>query len=644
MTSTPPPDPYLALGVSKTATLAEIRSAHRKLVIKCHPDKVQDPTLKAIKQEEFHKVQQAYELLSDDAKRVAYDEQVKLAGLRKEMGRSGPSPSQGPPPATTVFDYEVREAAPRPSTFAKSKTKTEPTKVYTRSDSHSYEDDLASRMYEEPLRTRARKTTSYEEPRRSTREDEKRRRGEEEKLREKMEKEARKSARGSDKKSRDKERRRGTEEKHSTRASALHVTDEDSEELHRPAKTERKSSRRAAEEDMIRLREKEGRAAKEAAEKQAILTDRTRKLDRDKEFAAQYMSASRRKAATAAAAVEPEESFRPKPMRRAETFQGASYSSPRYAAPATYTTLEEEEQSDDEYVRRSSARSSQRRASEQVPAAPSRSTREASRPSNSRKASTAYDTGKPYIIDAGPPATAPLPCMPSHSSAPASLHNMVPPPPSRSRTMPAAYAPPAPPLGRAQTYQAGDSSSSRSRKSNLKKNVGYISEDSESSRSPSPPPVRRQPEPIRYTISKDSRAVPVASPRHRAAFKDDDFDLIRERSQSPRGTPARRSAERPPLTRSSGSGKASRSKSQGYYSTSPPEALPLKSPIIKEARPKLSARDLPSSSRNHTSVPYFGEVKYAPAYGPEHVMYSPDGYRRGSEPHQYTSPREATYA
>ena len=45
-----PPDPYKVLGVSKDAQTPEIRSAHRKLVLKCHPDKVQDPTLKAKKQ------------------------------------------------------------------------------------------------------------------------------------------------------------------------------------------------------------------------------------------------------------------------------------------------------------------------------------------------------------------------------------------------------------------------------------------------------------------------------------------------------------------------------------------------------------------------------------------------------------------
>jgi curved DNA-binding protein CbpA len=78
-----PPDPYTLLGVAKDAKLPEIRSAHRKMVLRCHPDKVQDAALKAVKQDEFQKVQQAYELLSDDSRRLQYDEQVKLWELRK---------------------------------------------------------------------------------------------------------------------------------------------------------------------------------------------------------------------------------------------------------------------------------------------------------------------------------------------------------------------------------------------------------------------------------------------------------------------------------------------------------------------------------------------------------------------------------
>ncbi|KFY21217.1 hypothetical protein V491_03069 [Pseudogymnoascus sp. VKM F-3775] len=85
-----PPDPYKALGIAKDAAVSEVKSAYRKLVLKCHPDKVQDPTLKAQKQDEFQKVQQAYELLTDDAKRTEYDEKMRMFAFRDTL-RSQPS-------------------------------------------------------------------------------------------------------------------------------------------------------------------------------------------------------------------------------------------------------------------------------------------------------------------------------------------------------------------------------------------------------------------------------------------------------------------------------------------------------------------------------------------------------------------------
>ena len=80
-----PQSPYKTLNVPKDATLATIRSAHRKLVLSCHPDKVQDESAKKQKAEQFHQVQQAYEILSDENRRQRYDEKVKLAELRAEM-------------------------------------------------------------------------------------------------------------------------------------------------------------------------------------------------------------------------------------------------------------------------------------------------------------------------------------------------------------------------------------------------------------------------------------------------------------------------------------------------------------------------------------------------------------------------------
>src|SRR3954452_14852533 len=64
-------DYYETLGVSKTATDAEIKSAFRKLARKHHPDVAKD---KKSAEEKFKQINEAYEVLSDPAKRQKYDQ------------------------------------------------------------------------------------------------------------------------------------------------------------------------------------------------------------------------------------------------------------------------------------------------------------------------------------------------------------------------------------------------------------------------------------------------------------------------------------------------------------------------------------------------------------------------------------------
>ncbi len=94
-------DPYKALGLSREASQEDIRKAHRKLVRKYHPDaNPEDPRAG----ERFKKVQQAYEVLSDEKKRREYDE-----GLRTSPGRSSGRPRS-------------RESASRPRARAGGRT------------------------------------------------------------------------------------------------------------------------------------------------------------------------------------------------------------------------------------------------------------------------------------------------------------------------------------------------------------------------------------------------------------------------------------------------------------------------------------------------------------------------------------------
>src|SRR5262245_61481500 len=62
-------DPYTVLGVTKTADIAEIKKAYRKLAKKFHPDQSKEPKAK----EKFAEVNAAYEILGDEKKRGQFD-------------------------------------------------------------------------------------------------------------------------------------------------------------------------------------------------------------------------------------------------------------------------------------------------------------------------------------------------------------------------------------------------------------------------------------------------------------------------------------------------------------------------------------------------------------------------------------------
>lgn len=67
-------DYYYILGVTPKASSDEIKKAYRKLSIKFHPDKNDDDSFF---EERFKEIQEAYEILSNAARRTAYDHQYE---------------------------------------------------------------------------------------------------------------------------------------------------------------------------------------------------------------------------------------------------------------------------------------------------------------------------------------------------------------------------------------------------------------------------------------------------------------------------------------------------------------------------------------------------------------------------------------
>ena len=63
-------DYYELLGVAKDASLQDIKKAYRKLALKYHPDR--NPGNKEA-EEKFKQISDAYQVLSDEEKRAAYD-------------------------------------------------------------------------------------------------------------------------------------------------------------------------------------------------------------------------------------------------------------------------------------------------------------------------------------------------------------------------------------------------------------------------------------------------------------------------------------------------------------------------------------------------------------------------------------------
>ena len=63
-------DYYFILGIASTATLADVKKSFRQKAAEFHPDRNDS----ALAPEKFHAVKEAYDVLSDESARTAYDE------------------------------------------------------------------------------------------------------------------------------------------------------------------------------------------------------------------------------------------------------------------------------------------------------------------------------------------------------------------------------------------------------------------------------------------------------------------------------------------------------------------------------------------------------------------------------------------
>src|ERR1700692_4400586 len=79
-------DYYEVLGVIRTASSDEVKSAYRKAALKWHPDR--NPEQKDTAEAKFREATEAYSVLSDAQKRAAYDRygHAGVSGVSAETG------------------------------------------------------------------------------------------------------------------------------------------------------------------------------------------------------------------------------------------------------------------------------------------------------------------------------------------------------------------------------------------------------------------------------------------------------------------------------------------------------------------------------------------------------------------------------
>ena len=78
------PDYYIVLGIERGANLSQIKHAYRKAIKRYHPDTIEN----GIDPNKFMEAQEAYQVLSDSAKRRIYDAGLRQQGIPVQVSKS----------------------------------------------------------------------------------------------------------------------------------------------------------------------------------------------------------------------------------------------------------------------------------------------------------------------------------------------------------------------------------------------------------------------------------------------------------------------------------------------------------------------------------------------------------------------------
>ena len=574
MESPIPPDPYKTLGIDKNAPLATVRSAHRKLVLTCHPDKVTDESAKKAASDKFHLVQQAYEILSDETRRERYDERVKLADLRAQMMKEKGGPRTMPdigiragPKRThemrdnTIYEYrEPREHPPR-------------SRAYEEEDYFQprYQEVRPSKKYDDhSFVPTPRKTSSR------AAEDKRRARDlEDERERKKELSRAEDKARAERSRRRGMDRKKDYEYKQSSRKFATVQDDEDSTDSD---STETTFIRPRREETPKKRYEDERRREKEDAPRRSTKRDPYDDYDDKASRAQDYILQSR-------GSVEPE------PRRLASHNRSFSYVErppPPPAAPIIPVV--------DTGARRSSARDGRRR--------------ESSPPRLSKK-----DRRMTEIVD--PPPSSRKPSLPTFSSSdPKGLKNMTPRrdrerEPQRSATLEHTPEHRHPTIRRAETMPSNsrraENAPAKSSKLKEQHDSGYSSRSSRGTPelSPAPSPQMKSTK-YRYNEDSEDEVTIVAEPEETYRRHRDDSPPTSRRERPKMSSRESKTPGRDPTsTRAPPPGR-----SASYAIPADQINPPRQPPFVRTE----SGRPPPLKSRASTrgTAPLYGEVHEVP--------------------------------